>query len=249
MDAKSIARQIRSATEMKRSYLAPAILLIMASTTLSQSVAEQYDQIKVFFREKSYYSTVNLCKRVIQRCETAPEPECWYTNIMKDIYRYKGLTEFELYKIEQDPKRLTDAIESLSTSFNLFKDPDVQFLKGYLQALNAIRIGNRTDLAGLVAAWEAVLSLYARDGWQVSAELLDKLKLFIRVAERYTEPIANKNYRGVFARFIIVLAVDLAEKGKLSPTEQEEFETIRLNYFREDGEQWQKWRSNPSPPK
>ncbi|MDZ7377252.1 MAG: hypothetical protein ONB13_11620, partial [candidate division KSB1 bacterium] len=101
----------------------------------------------------------------------------------------------------------------------------------------------------LVTAWEALLSLHAREGWQVSAELLDKIKLFIRIAERYTEPVPNKNYQGVFARFIILLALDLAEKGKLKSEEQKEFETLRQKYYREDGEQWQKWRSNSSPPK
>ncbi|MDZ7333792.1 MAG: hypothetical protein ONB32_01410 [candidate division KSB1 bacterium] len=230
-------------------WLITATSFLFVSVVWCQSVADQYERIKAYFNDKSYYSTVNLCKQVIQRCETAPEPECWYTNIMKDIYRYKGFTEFELFKAEQDPKRLTDAIESLTISFNLFKDPDVQFVKGYLIALNAIRIGNRTDLSGLVTAWEALLSLHAREGWQVSAELLDKIKLFIRIAERYTEPVPNKNYQGVFARFIILLALDLAEKGKLKSEEQKEFETLRQKYYREDGEQWQKWRSNSSPPK
>ncbi len=249
MNAKSIAHETRKTGKIWGECLGILGILLLASAAWCQSVAEQYERIRTYFKEKSYYSTVNLCKQVIQRCETAPEPECWYTNIMKDIYRYKGITEFELFKAEQDPKRLTDAIESLSNSYNLFRDPEVQFLKGYLEAVNAIRIGNRTELSGLVTAWEALLSLYAREGWEVSTGLLDKIKLFIRVAERYTEPIASKNYQGVFARFIILLAIDLAEKGKLSSAEQKEFETLRLNYFREDGKQWQKWRSNSSPPK
>jgi hypothetical protein len=222
--------------------------VLLSTSGICQPIVELYERITTNFNQKSYFTTLNLCKEVIQICETTPEPECWYTNIMKDIYRFKGVTEFEIYKKELKPKRLSEAIESLAFSYNLFKDPDVQFLKGYLQALNAILIGDRTDLNGLVIAWESLLSLYAKNGWQVSADVIDKIKLFIRVAEKFSKPIPQKNYSGVFARFIIVMACDLANKAEIPESEKKYFKEIRLKYCRDEGKQWQNWRSNSKSP-
>ena len=231
-------------------YYFLALFGILFSTSgFCQPIVELQEKITTNFNQKNYYTALNLCKQVIKTCETTPEPECWYTNIMKDIYRYKGIAEFEIYKTELQPKRLSEAIESLTYSYNLFKDPDVQFLMGYLQSLNAILIGNKNDLNGLVTAWESLLSLYARNGWQVSADLVDKIKLFIRVAEKYTEPIPKTVYSGAFARFIIVMACDLAEKGDMPETDKNYFEETRLKYCRDEGIQWEKWRSNSMPPK
>ena len=222
------------------------ILLIcpfLPTAGICQPIIELYERITTNFNHKSYYTTLNLCKEVIQICEMTPEPECWYTNIMKDIYRFKGITEFEIYKKELKPKRLSDAIESLSYSYNLFRDPDVQFLRGYLQALNAILIGDRNELSGLVIAWQSLLSLHARNSWQVTADIIDKIKLFIRVTEKFSEPIPSKNYSGIFARFIIVMACNLADKAEIPKNEKKYFVEIRLKYCREEGRQWQNWRS------
>ena len=233
----------------KYSLLVILFSLFLSTPGFCQPVVDLYEKITTDFNQNRYYTTLNLCKQVIQICETTPEPECWYTNIMKDIYRFKGITEFEIYKKELKPKRLSDAIESLSYSYNLFKDPDVQFLRGYLQALNAILIGNRTDLSGLVIAWESLLSLYARNSWQVSVEIIDKIKLFIRVAEKFSKPIPNKNYSGSFAKFIIVMACDLADKAEIPENEKKYFEEVRLKYCRDEGRQWKKWRSNSKTPR
>ncbi len=233
----------------KYSLLVILFSLFLSTPGFCQPVVDLYEKITTDFNQNRYYTTLNLCKQVIQICETIPEPECWYTNIMKDIYRFKGITEFEIYKKELKPKRLSDAIESLSYSYNLFKDPDVQFLRGYLQALNAILIGNRTDLSGLVIAWESLLSLYARNSWQVSVEIIDKIKLFIRVAEKFSKPIPNKNYSGSFAKFIIVMACDLADKAEIPENEKKYFEEVRLKYCRDEGRQWKKWRSNSKTPR
>jgi len=233
----------------KRYYLLFLLFVLLSTSVFGQQVIDLYEQITTNFYQKSYYTTLNLCKEVIQICETTPEPECWYTNIMKDIYRYKGITEFEIYKKELKNKRLSDAIESLTLSYNLFRDPDVQFLRGYLQSLNAILIRNKTDLSGLVIAWGALLSLYARNGWRISTEITDKIKLFIRVAEKFSDPIPNKNYTGFFARFIIVMACNLTERGEIPEKEKKYFEEIRLKYYGDEGIQWQKWRSNTITPK
>lgn len=237
-------------TGLKRDSLLVLLFSILLSTRgFGQPIVDLYEKITTDFNQNNHYTTLNLCKQVIQICETTPEPECWYTNIMKDIYRFKGITEFEIYKKELKPKRLADAIESLSYSYNLFEDPDVHFLCGYLEALNAILVGNRTDLSGLVTAWESLLSLYAKNSWQVSIEIIDKIKLFIRVAEKFTEPIPKKNYSGVFAKFIIVMACDLAEKAEIPEQEKKYFEEVRLKYHRDEGTQWQKWRGNSITPR
>ena len=230
-------------------YLSIFFLIILPKSGLAQQVRDIYEKIAENFNQDSYYTTLNLCREVIRICESKPEPECWYTNVMKDIYRYKGLAEFEIYKKELKKKRLAEAIGSLTVSYNLFRDPDVQFLRGYLHSLNAILLKNKTDLSGLVIAWESLLNLYARNSWEVSADVADKIKLFIRVAEKFCDPIPSKNYSGAFAKFIIVMACDLAEKGDLPDSEQKTFETIRLKYYSDDGKQWQKWRSSEYTPK
>jgi len=225
------------------------LLILLPTLGFAQQVRVLYEKITENFDQKSYYTTLNLCREVIRICETTPEPECWFTNIMKDVYRHKGLTEFEIYKKELKKKRLADAIESLTVSYNLFKDPEVQFLRGYLHSLNAILLGNKTDLSGLVIAWESLLNLYARNGWRVSTDVTDKLSLFIRIAEKFSQPIPSKNYSGAFARFIIVMACELAEKGDIPESEKKYFEAIRLKYYRNEGKQWKKWRSNVFTPK
>lgn len=235
--------------KLKKHDLLVLFYILLSTPGFCQPVVDLYEKITTNFNQKSYYTTLNLCKEVIQLCETRPEPECWYTNIMKDIYRFKGITEFEIYKKELTRQRLSDAIESLTISYNLFKDPDVEFLRGYLQSLNAILIGNKTDLSGLVVAWESLLSLYARNSWQISSDIVDRIKLFIRVAEKYAEPIPDKNYSGVFGRFIIVMACDLAEKGEISEIDKKYFEETRAKYCGDEGVQWQKWRSNSETPR
>lgn len=215
----------------------------------AQQVINLFEDLTENVNHKNFYTSVNLCREIIKICEKSPEPECWFTNIMKDVYRYKGLSEFEIYKQELKGNRLKDAIESLTFSYNLFKDPEVEFLLGYLIALKAISQSDRSDLGGLVTAWHALLSLYARNGWQISTELSDKIKLYIRISEKFAEPIPSKNYSGSFAKFIIVMACELAEKSRLSDSEKKYFEEIRLKYFQDDAIQWQKWRSNNLTPK
>ncbi len=227
------------------------LLILLISVTTSghtQEVRNLYEKITDNFNQKNYYSTLNLCREVILTCERIPEPECWYTSIMKEVYRYKGLSEFEIYKKELKKKRLNNAIESLTLSYGLFNDPEVQFLRGYLKSLYALLTKDITDLSGLVVAWESLLSLYARNGWQLSTDIIDKIEIFIRVAEKFAQSIAKKNYTGAFAQFIIVMACDLAKRGNLPDREKSYFEEIRLKYYRDDGNQWQKWRSNAITP-
>ena len=72
----------------------------LPSLSYSQQVTQLFEKIAANFHQKNFATTVNLCKDVIRLCETTPEPECWYTNYMKEIYRFKGISEFEIYKKE-----------------------------------------------------------------------------------------------------------------------------------------------------
>ena len=230
-------------------WLCFLMLLFQPGYSHAQQVRSLFEKLSDSFREKNFYTTINLCREVITICEKTPEPECWYTNIMKEVYRFKGISEFEIYKQELKKKRLADAIQSLTVSYNLYKDPEVQFLNGYLSALKAIADDDRTDLSGLITAWNALLNLYAKNEWKISDDFIAKTKLFIRVSEKFSEPIPSKKYTGVFAKFIILMACDLAEKDNLPNSEQKYFEEIRSKYFHEDGIEWQRWRSNQFNPK
>lgn len=225
------------------------LLFFIATQVKAQRVINLFEELAENVNQKNFYTSVNLCREIIKICEKNPEPECWFTNIIKDVYRYKGLSEFEIYKQELKSNRLKDAIESLTLSYNLFKDPEVQFLLGYLSALKAISQNDRSDLGGLVTAWHALLNLYAKNGWQISTEISDKIKLYIRISEKFAEPIPSKKYSGSFAKFIIVMACELADKSGLSENEKKYFEEVRLKYFQDDAIQWQRWRSNNLTPK
>lgn len=224
------------------------MLILNTEACLGQQVMNLYEKLNASLREKNFYTTVNLCREIIRICEQRTEPECWFTNIMKEVYRHKGVAEFEIYKQELKKKRLIDAIESLNISYNLYKDPEIQFLCGYLTALKAIADNDRTELNGLVTAWSALLSLHARNGWKTSPDLIDKAKLYVRVAEKFTVPIASKKYSGTFARFMIGMTCDLMEKDQLSSADVKYFEEMREKYFEQSNTEWQKWRSSGLTP-
>lgn len=224
------------------------ILVLSAENCLAQQVRQLYEKLNNSFREKNFYSTLNTCREIISICEKQTESECWFTNIMKEVYRYKGISEFEIYKQELKKKRLADAIESLSISYKLYKDPEIEFLSGYLTALKAIADNDRTHLNGLVTAWSALLSLHAKNGWKNSADLIDKAKLYIRVAETFAKPIPAKEYSGAFAKFMIMMTCDLMEKDQLSGADAKYFEEMRQKYFDHSNAEWKKWRSSELAP-
>lgn len=195
-----------------------------------QQVTRAVQEIAQSFDSQNYDRTVFLCSEIIEICEASIEPECYYTNFFKEIYRYKGLAEFELYKIELNYSRLSSAIESLNYSYLLFKDPEVRFLQGYLKILAAILSQSHPDLSGIVMAWEGILNLYARGQWQVGQDLIIKIKMFIPAVEKFASPNTRRHYSGSFARFSIVLACDLAERGSITDADQAYFNQIRLKY-------------------
>ncbi|MFZ5516026.1 MAG: hypothetical protein ACOY90_05280 [Candidatus Zhuqueibacterota bacterium] len=212
----------------------------------AQQVRALFEQLARTDVTQDVYTRLNLCKKIIEICENAPEPECWFSNLMRDVYRFKGNTEFEIYKKELVFTRLTDAINSLTTSYHFYKDPEVEFQLGYLKAVSGLLEKGPRNLNGLVLCWEAILDIYARDNWTISPPLISKTKQFIEVAQRYATPVTNNNYSGAFARYIIVLACDLMEKGNLSHANHTYFRDTRLKFSSQEGAQWQEWRDTSS---
>jgi len=235
---------------MKKIRKLTFIILLFFSypdTGMAQQVRALYEKLAQTESSQDIYTSLNLCKKIIQICENTPESECWYSNIMRHVYRIKGKSEFTIYKKELKRQRLTEAINSLATSYNLYRDPEVQFLQGYLKAVQSLLEKGRPDLSGLVFCWEAILDIYARENWEISPQLVVKTKQFIEVSEKFARPGLGKNYTGVFAKYIIVLACDLMDKGNLNQTDQKYFRDIRLKFASHEGAQWQKWRNNSLP--
>jgi len=76
---------------------------IITQPGFSQDVRSLYDKVRAEYESANFGTVVNLCKQIIQRCEqNYPDAECRYTDVMKNVYRYKGFSEFRIYSQEQD---------------------------------------------------------------------------------------------------------------------------------------------------
>ena len=205
---------------MKKYVLLIILSLIFLSSpkAFPQNVRTLYDKVRDAYQEGNFATVVNLCKQIIDRCEQDyPDAECRYTDVMKNVYRYKGFSEFKLYNQEQNMDQLEEGINSLIKSYELYGDPEISFNYGYMQSLRAIKLENGRNLTGLVNAWSGILGLYARDEWAVSDDLLNKLKIFIQQAvELSITPADSALTTGRFTSFMIRLACDLAQKRTLS---------------------------------
>ncbi|MBD3290255.1 hypothetical protein GF337_15725 [candidate division KSB1 bacterium] len=149
---------------------------------------------------------------------------------MKNVYRYKGLAEFEIYKRELKPKRLENSIQSLEISYGLYRDAEILYTYGYLLAVQSILLKNITDLDGLVKSWIGILELYGHNNWQVNKDLIEKIKDYIKVSEKFVVKIPSKRYEGRFARFMIVMACELAENAQLNYDDQNFFNSYKNKY-------------------
>ena len=195
-----------------------AIFVILSQAAIAQDVRSLYEKVRGEYEDGNFATVVNLCKQIIDRCEqNYPDAECRYTDVMKNVYRYKGFSEFRIYSQEQNMDQLEEAINSLIKSYELYGDPEISFNYGYMQSLRAINLKNGRDLEGLVNAWRGILGLYARDEWTVSNDLLNKLKIFIQQAvEISITPPDSALTTGRFTSFMIRLGCDLARKRNLA---------------------------------
>ncbi|RMD99493.1 MAG: hypothetical protein D6814_05465, partial [Calditrichaeota bacterium] len=206
---------------MMKTFLVANLVLWLnfaATYASAQKVSDLYEQVKTAYKNKDHQKTVDLCTQIIRQCEQSyAEPECRYTDVMKNVYLYMGFSEYQLYLQTETLDLLTEAIQALQKSFELYGDPDVSFNFGYMKTLKAIKLQQGNNLEGLVAAWDGILGLYADNEWKLSKDLIKKLKIFVKQAVELTVTPPDSAYTtGRFASFMVRLACDLAEQGRLS---------------------------------
>jgi hypothetical protein len=209
------------------------VFIINIDNVFSQSVPEQVRKIENTYLDRDYYTTLNLCKDVLSLCKNSYETECSFTNVIKDIFRYKGLVEYEIYKQEKEIKRLNEAIQSLKTSYQLYNDPEILYLSGYLLMLQHIQRDESENLEGVIIAWEGILKLYGQENWMVSKNIIYKLYDYIKLVEKFTVSKSEKNYQGRFAKYMIYLACSLAEKAEFKHNLTDFFNSHLNNYLNE----------------
>jgi hypothetical protein len=206
------------------------IFIILIYPLPAQEVHNIFSKVKIEFTNQNYYAVLNLCREIEKICSESPVSECYFTNVMKNVYRYKGLSEFEIYKRELKPARLNNSIQSLEISYGLYRDAEILYTYGYLLAIQAILLKNINDLDGFVKAWKGIIELYGHNNWQVNKDLLEKIKDYIKVTEKFVIKVPSKRYGGHFAKFMIIMACDLAENAQLNYEDQNFFNKYRKKY-------------------
>ena len=214
--------------------LIATVLSYIPNSLSGQVIHDLLTKVKTKFEAKKYYESLNYCQQIIDICNHEPESECWFTNIMRNVYRYKGLSEFEIYKNELTVKRLSSSIHSLEISYNLYCDAEILYMYGYLLAVKAILLKNTSSVKGLVTAWTGILELYGYNNWVVTKELIDNIKDYIKIADKFTTPIPSKHYSGNFARYMILIACKLADKTQVSNEDKKFFKKYRKKYKKND---------------
>ncbi|MBN2091883.1 hypothetical protein JW964_19865 [candidate division KSB1 bacterium] len=203
--------------------------LNLYSWTYAQTVSTLFEEMRSAYQRKDFRKVTDVGRQIQERCQqNYPDQDCRLTHVMRYVYLYKGNAEYTLYTEEENLPLLDEAINSLTTSYQLFADPEVAFNFGYMQSLRAIAKGDGDDLQGLVNAWRGILGLYAQDEWRISDALMKKLKRFIQQAVEIT--IASPDSAqttGRFTGFMIRLACDLAEKKELTSDDQLFFSIYR----------------------
>lgn len=205
------------------------LLFIMTGSGSAQKVADMFEQAQSSYESNQYQKTVDLCSRIIGQCEQSyAEAECRFTDVMRNVYLYKGFSEFRLYEQNQELDLLTEAINSLEKSYELYGDPNVSFYFGYMKTERAIKQLDGANLEGLVAAWDGILGLYADQEWQLNDELIKNLKTFIKQSVELTvTPADSALTTGRFTSFMVRLACDLGEQGNLSQEDRLFFDVYR----------------------
>ncbi len=230
---------------MKRLLCLVSILLSLGGSGLyGQPVGELYEQIQETYRNNDYARTVDLSQQILTRCaESVPDVECRFTDVMKSVHRLKGFAEYQLYLQDRNLVTLDAAILSLKKSYELFGDPEISFNFGYMESLRATEMKDGAYLDGLVNAWQGILGLYAKNDWNVSQELIDKIRIFANQAVDLTiTPPDSALTNGLFTSFMVRLACDLAEKASLSSQDSLFFRVYRQRAVEDEfnlrGNEW-----------
>lgn len=225
-------------------YIILTFFLVSFQHAYGQPVSALYDEIQETYSNKEYTRTVDLCQQILSRCaESVPDVECRFTDVMKSVFRLKGFAEYQIYLENRDMATLDAAIISLEKSYDLFGDPEIAFNFGYMESLRAIEMKDGAYLDGLVHAWQGMLGLYAKNDWQVSQELVDKIRVFINQAVELTiTPPETAMTNGLFTSFMVRLACDLGEKGQISKEDSLFFRIYRQRAVEDEfnlrGNEW-----------
>ncbi|MFQ5632375.1 MAG: hypothetical protein ACE5I1_26700, partial [bacterium] len=205
------------------------LVLFFSTQVYAQKVGDLFQQAQDSYEGNQYQKTVDLCTRIIRRCEQSyAEAECRFTDVMRNVYLYKGFSEFRLYEQNLELDLLTEAIQSLEKSYELYGDPNVSFYFGYMKTERAIKLFEGNNLEGMVAAWDGILGLYANQEWQLNDELIKNLKTFIKQGVELTvTPADSALTTGRFTSFMVRLACDLAEQGNLTHDDRLFFDVYR----------------------
>lgn len=214
---------------MRVLFAGTLLAALLAGQVNAQTVASLYDQAQSAYESNQYQLTVDLCSRIIATCEQSyAEAECRFTDVMRNVYLIKGFSEFRLYEQSEELDLLTEAINSLQKSYELYGDPNVAFYFGYMQTERAIKRQEGDNMKGLVAAWDGILGLYANQEWRLNDELIRNLKTFVKQGVELTITPPDSAYTtGRFASFMIRLACDLAEQGNLTSEDRLFFDVYR----------------------
>ncbi len=219
-------------------------MLGVLNSVYGQPVSVLYEDIQNSYQNSDYQQTVDLCQQILTRCaESVPDVECRFTDVMKSVFRLKGFAEYQLYLKDKSLVTLDAAIISLKKSYELFGDPEIAFNFGYMESLRAIEMRDGVYLDGLVHAWQGILGLYAKNDWNVSQELVEKIRIFINQSiDITTTPPDSALTNGLFNSFMVRLACDLAEKGALSKQDSLSFRVYRQRAVEDEfnlrGNEW-----------
>lgn len=219
-------------------------MLVVFKTAYGQPVSVLYEDIQNSYRNADYQPTVDLCQQILTRCaESVPDVECRFTDVMKSVYRLKGFAEYQLYLKDKSLVTLDAAIISLKKSYELFGDPEIAFNFGYMESLRAIEMRDGAYLDGLVHAWRGILGLYAKNDWNVSQELVEKIRIFINQSVDITiTPSDSALTNGLFNSFMVRLGCDIAEQGSLSRQDSLFFRVYRQRAVEDEfnlrGNEW-----------
>lgn len=221
-----------------------SLFVFFSTQAFAQKVADLFEQAQASYEGSQYQKTVELCSRIINQCEQSyAEAECRFTDVMRNVFLYKGFSEFRLYEQNQELDLLTKAINSLERSYELYGDPNVSFYFGYMKTERAIKLLEGNHLDGLVAAWDGILGLYADQEWQLNGELIKNLKTFIKQGVELTvTPADSALTTGRFTSFMVRLACDLAEQGNLTYDDRLFFDVYRKRAMEDNfnlrGNEW-----------
>jgi len=205
-------------------------LSLLSNTVYSQHIPQKVEKIKQEFEDQNIIEAMKICEDVFHICKFNPVSECYYSNLMKDVHYYYGLSHYELYKLSLETYHLDSAISYLEKSYDLFRKSDILFKIGYLKAIKSIVSFERQDLKGLVIAWQGILEIYSANEFKLDKDLIENVCDYIKVTDKFTRPRARVRYSGEFAWYMIHMACTFIENGDLNSVDRAFINSYKEKY-------------------